>query len=55
MKENEDAKVTSISKTQSFEDIADYWDQTHEVEFELRIKRRWRVTLILKGYGVSNE
>ncbi len=48
MKENEDAKVTSISKAQSLEEIADfwdshsladYWDQTREVEFELRINR----------------
>jgi len=59
MKENEDAKVTSISKAQSLEEIADfwdshsladYWDQTHEVEFELRMNRRRRVTLIPELY-----
>jgi hypothetical protein len=59
MKENKDTKVTSISKAQSLEEIADfwdshsladYWDQTHEVEFELRIKRRRRVTLIPELY-----
>lgn len=25
--------------------LADYWDQTHEVEFEVRAKRRRRVTI----------
>ena len=25
--------------------LADYWDQTHEVEFEVRAKRRHRITL----------
>ncbi|MDQ3705687.1 MAG: hypothetical protein M3437_10780 [Chloroflexota bacterium] len=44
---------TSISKAQSFEEVADfwdthsladYWDQTSEVEFEVRAKRRsWNV------------
>ena len=46
--------MTNISKGQTVEEIADfwdthsladYWDQTHEVEFELRAKRRRRVTL----------
>ncbi len=54
MKESKDVQVTSISKAQTLEEIADfwdthsladYWDQTREVEFELRVKRRRRVTL----------
>ncbi|MEW6237396.1 MAG: CopG family antitoxin [Candidatus Omnitrophota bacterium] len=54
MKENKDSQPSSLSKTRSLEEIADfwdthslddYWDQTREVEFELRVKRRRRVTL----------
>ena len=54
MSENDETQVTSISKSQTLEEIAefwdthslaDYWDQTHEVEFELRAKRRRRITL----------
>jgi hypothetical protein len=46
--------MTSISKARTIEEIADfwdthsladYWDQTHEVEFEVRAQRRRRVTL----------
>ncbi len=49
MKEDKNAKVTSISKARTLEEIADFWDthslddhwdQTHEVEFELRVKHR---------------
>lgn len=59
MKESEDIKTTDISKARTLEEIADfwdthsladYWDQTHEVEFELRIKRRRRVTLAPEVY-----
>ena len=59
MKESKDAQVTSISKAQTLEEIADfwdthsladYWDQTHEVEFEVRAKRRRRVTLTPEVY-----
>lgn len=59
MKESEDTQVTSISKAQTLEEIAnfwdthslaDYWDQTHEVEFEVRAKRRRRVTLTPEVY-----
>jgi len=48
------AQSTSISQASSLEEIADfwdthslddYWDQTQEVEFEVRAKRRRRVTL----------
>ncbi len=53
MKESEDTQVTSISKAQTLEEIADfwdthsladYWDQTEKVEFELRVQHRRRVT-----------
>jgi hypothetical protein len=48
------AAVTSISKAHTLDEIADFWDehnlddyweQTHEVEFEVSAKRRHRVTL----------
>jgi len=51
---NSQTQITSISKARTLEDIADfwgthslddYWDQTHEVEFEVRATRRRRVTL----------
>jgi len=54
MTESEDAKVTSISKARTLKEIGefwdthslvDYWEQTHEVEFEVRAQRRRRVTL----------
>jgi hypothetical protein len=54
MSESDDAQLTNISKAHSLEKIAefwdthslaDYWDQTHEVQFEVRAKRRRRVTL----------
>jgi len=54
MSEDKKQRVTSISKASTLEEVADfwdthsldeYWDQTHEVEFEIRAKRRRRVTL----------
>ena len=54
MSKNNAAQVTSISKACTPEEIADfwdthsladYWDQTREVEFEVRAERRRRVTL----------
>lgn len=54
MNANDQEPVTSISKARTIEEIADfwdthsladYWDQTHEVEFEVRAQRRCRVTL----------
>lgn len=54
MNESEEKQVTSISKAQTIEEIAefwdthslaDYWDQTREVEIEVRAERRRRVTL----------
>jgi hypothetical protein len=49
LSENSDNERTSISKAGSIEEIADYWDnhsladhwdKTHEVEFEVRAPRR---------------
>ena len=46
MSENSDTEKSSISKARTPEEIADYWDshslanhweQTHEVEFEVRV------------------
>jgi hypothetical protein len=54
MSEKDETRLTSISKASTLEEIADfwdthsladYWDQTHEVEFEIRAIRRRRVTL----------
>lgn len=54
MNEPKDTQRTSISKARSLDEIADfwdthsladYWDQTHEVAFEVRAQRRRRVTL----------
>ncbi len=56
MREN---KTTDISKAQTLEEIADFWDNnsladywntTEEVEFEVRAKRRHRVTLLPDVY-----
>lgn len=58
MSEN-DKQKTSISKATSIEEIgdfwdthsvADYWDQTHEVDIEVRAQRRRRVTLAPEVY-----
>jgi hypothetical protein len=54
MSESEETQLTSISQARTLDEIADfwdthslteYWDQTHEVGFEVRAKRRRRVTL----------
>ncbi len=54
MSESRNGKLTSISKARTPEEIgdfwdehslADFWDQTHEAEFDVRAKRRRRVTL----------
>ena len=54
MSENKNRKITSISQSQTAEEIGefwdthsldDHWDKTHEVEFEVRAKRRRRVTV----------
>jgi len=60
MNKDNNSKQTSISKSRSLEEIADfwdthsladYWDQTHEVEFEVRAKRRRRVTIDPEVYS----
>ena len=52
MAENEGALKTSISQARTLEEIAefwdshslaDYWDETHEVEFEVRALPRRRI------------
>ena len=54
MNEDKQEQVTTISKARTLEEIADFWDthsladswdQTHEVEFEVRAKRRHRVVV----------
>jgi predicted nucleic acid-binding protein len=59
MNEKSDTPLTSVSRARTLEEIADfwdthsladYWDQTHEVEFEIRAKRRRRVTLVPEVY-----
>jgi hypothetical protein len=53
-KESIKAQKTSISKARTLKELAefwdthsldDYWDQTHEIQIEIRAKRRRRVTL----------
>jgi hypothetical protein len=64
MNESENQDRTGISKAQTVEEIgdfwdehslADFWDQTHEVEFELRARRRRRVTLEPEVYQRIEE
>lgn len=59
MKKNKDVQVTSISKARTLEEIADFWDthsladhwdETHEVAFEVRMQRKCRVTLTPEIY-----
>jgi hypothetical protein len=54
MNESDLAQESSLSKSRTLEELAefwdshsldDYWDQTHEVEFEVRAERRRRVTV----------
>ena len=60
MNESEETRRTSISKARTLDEIADfwdthsladYWDQTREVEFEVRARRRRRVTLDPEVYA----
>jgi hypothetical protein len=65
MNESDEPSVTSISQARTLDEIAaywdthslaDHWDQTHEVEFEVRAARRRRVTLDPEVYaGVEAE
>jgi hypothetical protein len=59
MSENKDTQPTSVSKAQTIEEaaefwdnnsLADFWDTTEEAEFEVRAKRRRRVTLAPEVY-----
>ena len=54
MSENKKRKTTSISKARTLGEIgefwdthslSDYWDETHEAEFEVRAKQRKRITV----------
>jgi hypothetical protein len=54
MNENKKKQITSISQAQTLEEIGefwdthsldDYWENTHEVVFEVRANRRKRITL----------
>lgn len=54
MTDENEPRLTSISKARTLEEIAEFWDthsltdfldQTHEVEFEVRAARRRRVAL----------
>jgi len=58
--ENTDSRLTTLSRARTLEEIgefwdahslADYWDQTHEVEFEVRAQRRRRITLDPEVYA----
>ncbi|MEK7274755.1 MAG: CopG family antitoxin [Candidatus Desantisbacteria bacterium] len=60
MNKNNNSQLSSISKAGTLEEIADfwdthslsdYWDKTHEVKFEVRAKRRRRVTLDQEVYS----
>lgn len=64
MKEDKETTLTSISQARSYEEIAefwdthslaDHWDETHEVEMELRVQRRRRVTLSPEIYSRVEE
>jgi len=58
--ENSEAQLTTLSKVRTLEEIgeywdahslADYWDQTQDVEFEVRAQRRRRITLDPEVYA----
>jgi len=62
--ENSDTETSSISKGRTPEEIADYWDshsldnhweQTHEVEFEVRAQRPRRITVDPEMYKQPEE
>lgn len=64
MNESKETQPTSISRANTIEEIAnfwdthslaDHWDQTHEVEFELRAQRRQRITLDPDVYAKIEE
>jgi hypothetical protein len=60
MSGSKETQLSSISQARTLEEIGefwdthslvDYWDQTREVEFEVRAKRRRRVTLAPEVYA----
>lgn len=60
MSESKQEPMTSISKAQTPDEIgafwdthslADHWDQTHEVDFEVTAKRRRKVALMPELYA----
>lgn len=60
MNKDNNSRQNSISKARSLEEIAefwdthrlvDYWDQTHEIEFDVRAKHRRRVTIDPEVYS----
>jgi hypothetical protein len=64
MSESKDEPLTSISRARTLDDIgdfwdehslADYWDQAHEVEFEVTARCRRRVTLESELYQRIEE
>lgn len=64
MNESEETPPTSISQARTLDEItqfwethslADHWDQTREVAFEVRAKRRRRITLDPKVYARVEE
>jgi hypothetical protein len=64
MNENSEILKSSISKGTTPEEIADYWDnhslddhwdQTREVEFEVRVQRPHRITVDAEIYGRLKE
>lgn len=64
MNENSDTGKSSISNARSPEEIADYWDshslddhwnETHEVEFEVRSQRPRRITVAPEIYQRLEE
>ncbi len=59
MNENKKTQPTSISKAETLEEIGefwdthsldDYWEETREVEFEMRAAQRRRITVEPKIY-----
>jgi predicted HicB family RNase H-like nuclease len=60
MKETDSAKDTPISKAKTLDEVADYWDEhsladhwdeTREAQFEVRAKRRRRITVDPEVYA----
>jgi hypothetical protein len=59
MSENKNTKLSSISQAETLEEIGefwdthsldDYWEETREVEFEMRAAQRRRITVEPKIY-----